>query len=98
MSNLSTAATLTKVNLKKEESEILERAESLRQLILSSSLKPDQILRVDTQLDGLIYNISQKYDTKYQDFEKIGNVWRKWKITKITKRIIHHTIGLYMTW
>ena len=75
MSNLSTAAaTLTKVNLKKEESEILERAESLRQLILSSSLKPDQILRVDTQLDGLIYNISQKYDTKYQDFEKVGNV------------------------
>jgi hypothetical protein len=74
MSNLSTSATLTKIGLKKEESQILERAESLRQLILSSSLKPDQILRIDTQLDGLIYNISQKYDTKYQDFEKIGNV------------------------
>ena len=74
MSNLSIAATVSKVNLKKEESQILERAESLRQLILSSSLKPDQILRVDYQLDGLIYNISQKYDTKYQDFEKVGNV------------------------
>ena len=76
MSNLSsiTTVTLSKVNLKKEESEILERAESLRQLILSSSLKPDQILRVDTQLDGLIYNISQKYDTKYDDFEKVGSV------------------------
>ena len=74
MTPLSITATVSKVNLKKEESEILERAESLRQLILASSLKPDQILRVDYQLDGLIYNISQKYDTKYQDFEKIGNV------------------------
>lgn len=74
MSNLSTSAIITKVGLKKEESQILERAESLRQLILSSSLKPDQVLRIDTQLDGLIYNISQKYDTKYQDFEKVGNV------------------------
>ena len=76
MSNLSsiTTVTLSKVNLKKEESEILERAESLRQLILSSSLKPDQVLRVDTQLDGLIYNISQKYDAKYEDFEKVGNI------------------------
>ncbi len=64
----------TVINLKKEESEILEKAEALRQLILSSSLKPDQILRVDTQLDGLIFNISQKYDTKYDDFEKIGNI------------------------
>ena len=66
MTPLSITATVSKVNLKKEESEILERAESLRQLILSSSLKPDQILRVDTQLDGLIYNISQKYDSKYE--------------------------------
>ena len=74
MTPLSITATVSKVNLKKEESEILERAESLRQLILSSSLKPDQILRVDTQLDGLIYNISQKYDSKYDDFEKIGIV------------------------
>ena len=74
MTPLSITATVSKVNLKKEESEILERAESLRQLILSSSLKPDQILRVDTQLDGLIYNISQKYDTKYDDFEKVGSI------------------------
>jgi hypothetical protein len=64
----------TIINLKKEESAILEKAEALRQLILSSSLKPDQILRVDTQLDGLIFNISQKYDSKYEDFEKIGNI------------------------
>lgn len=70
----SSQTTLTKILLKKEESQILEKAESLRQLILSSSLNPDQVLRVDTQLDGLIFNISQKYDTKYEDFEKIGNV------------------------
>jgi hypothetical protein len=74
MSNLSTSSTLTKIGLKKEESEILEKAESLRQLVLSSSLKHEQILRIDTQLDGLIFNISQKYDTKYQDFERVGNV------------------------
>ena len=70
----SSSTTLTKILLKKEESQILERAESLRQLILSSSLNPDQVLRVDTQLDGLIYNISQKYDTKYEEFEKVGNI------------------------
>ena len=67
-------AVKSKINIKKEESEILEKAESLRQLVLASSLKPDQILGLDARLDAFIYNISDKYHSKYEDMEKVGNI------------------------
>ena len=60
--------------MKKEESQIFEKAEGLRQLILSSSLKPSDITKLDAQLDGIIHNMAQKYDSKYEDLNKVGNV------------------------
>ena len=64
----------SKINIKSEESQILEKAESLRQLILKSSLTPAQILSLDDRLDGIIYNISEKYDRKYEQIETVGNI------------------------
>lgn len=63
------------INLKKEQSTILEEAETFRQLILASSyLQSDRILKLDSALDSIIYNISLAYDTKITEWEKIGNI------------------------
>lgn len=63
------------INLKKEQSIIMEEAETFRQLILSSSyMKHDRILKLDAALDSMIYNMSVAYDTKIEELEKIGNI------------------------
>jgi len=63
------------INLRKEQSIMLEEAERFRQLILSSSyLKSDRILKLDSALDSIIYNLSVAYDTKIVEYEKIGNI------------------------
>ena len=63
------------INLKKEQSILLEEGEKFRQLILSSVyLKPDKILKIDATIDAIIYNMSVAYDTKIEEYEKIGNI------------------------
>lgn len=63
------------INLKKEQSILLEEAETFRQLILSSTyLKSDRILKIDATIDAIVYNLSVAYDTKVNEYEKIGNI------------------------
>jgi hypothetical protein len=63
------------INLKKEQSTLIEEAETFRQLILGSSyLKSDRILKIDAAIDAIIYNLSVAYDTKIEEYEKIGNI------------------------
>lgn len=63
------------INLKKEQSILLEEAETFRQLILSSTyLKSDRILKIDATIDAIVYNLSVAYDTKINEYEKIGNI------------------------
>jgi hypothetical protein len=63
------------INLKKEQSNLIEEAETFRQLILGSSyLKTDRILKIDAAIDAIVYNMSVAYDTKIEEYEKIGNI------------------------
>lgn len=63
------------INLKREQSILMEEAEKFRQLILSSSyLKSDRILKLDATIDAMVYNMSVAYDTKIEEYAKIGNI------------------------
>ena len=63
------------INLKKEQSILIEEGEKFRQLILSSSyLKQDRILKTDGAIDSIIYNLSVAYESKIDELEKIGNI------------------------
>jgi hypothetical protein len=62
------------INIKKEQSEIQQMIEELRQLILSSSIRSDRILRIDATLDVLSLNISNYYQDKINSIDEIGNI------------------------
>ena len=62
------------INIKKEESAIREKVECLRQLILSSSMKQERILRLDQSLDGIIHNIGYGYTEKFTALTEVGNI------------------------
>ena len=62
------------INIKLEQSKILEESEKLRQLILACNLKQERIMKLDHNLDAIIYTISMAYDDKITEYEKIGNI------------------------
>lgn len=63
------------INIKIEQSKIQEKAEEFRQLILTSSLNQDRILKLDGALDSLIYNISIAYDDQItKGMTVVGNI------------------------
>lgn len=64
------------IQLKTEQSRILEKAEEFRQLILASSfLTQERILKSDAVLDSLIYNIAVAYEDIIQKgMNVVGNI------------------------
>ena len=62
------------INVKTEQSKITEKIEELRQLVLSSSIRQDRVLRLDENLDAIMYQINIGYQDKINSFEEIGNI------------------------
>lgn len=62
------------INFKHEQSKIIERIEGLRQLILDSSMRQDRIIRLDENLDAMMYQINIGYQDKINSSEEIGNI------------------------
>jgi len=63
------------INVKIEQSKILEKVEELRQLILFSSIRQDRVLRLDSQVENLMLNVYSYYaDTINSAQQEIGNI------------------------
>lgn len=62
------------INVKTEQSKITEKIEELRQLVLASSMRQDRILRMDDNLDAIMYQINIGYQDKINSYEEIGNI------------------------
>ena len=53
----------------------MEEAEKLRQLILSSKMKQERILKFDAALDSIIYNIAVAYEDQITNsYQTVGNI------------------------
>jgi hypothetical protein len=54
---------------------MLEQVERLRQLILTSSMRQDRILRLDSQIENIMMNIYSYYtDTINSAQQEVGNI------------------------
>jgi hypothetical protein len=54
---------------------MLEKVEELRQLVLTSTLRQDRILRLDSQVDNVMLNIHNYYtDLISAAQQEVGNV------------------------
>jgi hypothetical protein len=54
---------------------MLEKLEELRQLVLTSALRQDRILRIDDQLDNVMLNIHSYYtDLINAAHHEVGNI------------------------
>jgi hypothetical protein len=63
------------LNVKVEQSKMLEKVEELRQLVLSSTLRQDRILRLDAQIDKLMLNVHDYYsDLINAAHHEVGNI------------------------
>ena len=62
------------INLRLEQSKILEKLEQIRQLILTSSLPFNRINNLNNRLDGFTYDIYGYYDEKALSQNEIGNI------------------------
>jgi hypothetical protein len=63
------------LNVKVEQSKMLEKVEELRQLVLTSTLRQDRILRLDSQVDNVMLNIHNYYtDLISAAQQEVGNV------------------------
>ena len=63
------------INVKLEQSKMLEKVEELRQLVLSSTLRQDRLLRLDEQIDRLMLNVHDYYaDLINAAHKEIGNI------------------------
>lgn len=63
------------LNVKVEQSKMLEKLEELRQLALTSSLRQDRIIRMDTQIDNVMLSIHTYYSDLINAAEhEVGNI------------------------
>jgi hypothetical protein len=63
------------IKVKVEQSKMLEKVEELRQLVLTSTLRQDRILRLDSQVDNVMLNIHNYYtDLISAAQQEVGNV------------------------
>jgi len=62
------------IQLRLEQSKVLEKIEQIRQLILTSSLQQHRVIRLNDSLDVLQYNIDAYYEEKAMTQNEIGNI------------------------
>lgn len=62
------------INLRLEQSRILEKLEETRQLILTSSLPQNRVIRLNDRLDSMQFDVYGYYEEKALSQNEIGNI------------------------
>jgi hypothetical protein len=62
------------INMKIEQSRILEEIERLKQFVLASSLRQDRILKLDSQIENIMFNVYSYYEDAITAQTEVGNI------------------------